>query len=85
MREDKSYVYEQPRIIMHGHQYLRSIRAHRRKGRSSSYLDETWANSHDGHTKMWVEDAGEGTSSGGIRKPSGKGTRFIVLHAGSKD
>lgn len=49
------------------------------------YLDETWANSDDGHTKMWVEGAGEGTSSGGIRKHSGKGTTLIVLHAVSKE
>ena len=65
--------------------YLRSIRQYRREDRPIIYLDETWANSHDGHARMWVEDACQGSTSGGIRKPSGKGNRLIVLHAGSRE
>ena len=55
------------------------------------YLDETWANAHDGKEKVWVEDdprASGGTASGGtkggIRKPSRKGSRLIILHAGGE-
>ena len=66
------------------------------------YLDETWANAHDGKDKAWVEKdttCKKGTI-GGVqyveilylflikffhRKPSGKGERLIVLHAGGKD
>ena len=49
------------------------------------YLDEMWANARDGVEKMWVEDDPRviGDTKGGIRKPSGKGSRLIVLHAGS--
>ena len=48
------------------------------------YLDETWANARDGKEKMWVEDdpRASGGTKGGIRKPSGKGSRLIILHAG---
>ena len=84
-QEDKSYVYEQPLIIVHRHQYLRSIRQYRSEDRPIIYLDETWANSHDGHARMWVEDACQGSTSGGIRKPPGKGNRLIVLHTGSRE
>ena len=49
------------------------------------YLDETWANARDGVEKMWVEGDPRaiGGRKGGIRKPSGKGSRLIILHAGS--
>ena len=50
------------------------------------YLDETWANARDGKEKMWVEDdpRASGSTKGGIRKPSGKGSRLIILHAGGE-
>ena len=50
------------------------------------YLDETWANARDSIEKMWVEDDLRAISNtkGGIRKPSGKGSRLIILHAGSE-
>ena len=48
------------------------------------YLDETWANARDGREKMWVENDPRvpGGTTGGIKKPSGKGSRLIILHAG---
>lgn len=50
------------------------------------YLDETLANARDSIEKMWVEDDPRaiGGTKGGIRKPSGKGSRLIILHAGSE-
>ena len=42
------------------------------------YLDETWANARDGVEKMWVDDDDPreiGGRKGGIRKPSGKGSK----------
>ena len=82
---DKRYIYEQPRIIVWRHEYLRRLRRNRREGRPVIYLDETWANARDGIEKMWVEDdpRAVGGTKGGIRKPSGKGSRLIILHAGS--
>ena len=49
------------------------------------YLDETWANARDGREKMWVDEDHRvfGGTKGGIRNLSGKGTRLIILHAGS--
>ena len=37
------------------------------------YLDETWANAHDGKDKAWVgNDAVTGGTVGAIHRPSGK-------------
>ena len=82
---DKRYIYEQPRKIVRRCEYLRRLRRNRREGRPVIYLDETWANARDGIEKMWVEDdpRAVGGTKGGIRKPSGKGSRLIILHAGS--
>ena len=83
---DKRYVYEQPRIIQQRHQFLRRMRRNRRERRPVVYTDETWANSHDGREKTWVEhDDITGGTKGGIRKPTGKGNRLIILHAGGED
>ena len=81
---DKRYIYEQPRIIVQRHEYLRHLRRNRREGRPVIYLDETWANARDSMEKMWVEDdeRAVGGTKGGVRKPSGKGSRLIILHAG---
>ena len=50
------------------------------------YLDETWANAHDSKDKAWVEkDEITGGTLGGIHRPSGKGSRLIILHAGSEN
>ena len=35
------------------------------------YLDEAWANAHDGKDKAWVEN--DAVTGGGIHRPSGKG------------
>ena len=87
MVNDKRYVYEQPRIIVQRHEYLRRMRRNRREGRPVVYLDETWANARDSLEKMWVEDdpAVSGGTIGGLRKPSGKGSRLIILHAGGSN
>ena len=83
---DKRYVYEQPRIIYQRHQFLRRMRRNRREGRPVVYTDETWANAHDGREKTWVEhDDVTGGTKGGIRKPTGKGSRLIILHAGGEN
>ena len=63
------------------------MRRNRRENRPVVYLDETWANSHSSHERSWVEsdDRIQGGTKGGILKPFGKGTRLIILHAGSEN
>ena len=55
------------------------------KQKTVVFLDETWANAHDGKDLAWVEDdAVTGGTLGGVRRPSGKGKRFILLGVGSE-
>ena len=49
---DKRYIYEQARIIVQRHKYLRRLRRNRREHKPVVYLDETWANACDGVEKM---------------------------------
>jgi hypothetical protein len=46
--------------------------------RPEVFLDETWINSHAAPEKIWVDKDG----LGGWRRPSGKGERLIIIHAG---
>ena len=64
-------MYEQPKITLQRHQYLRKLKRNRRKNRPVVYLDEIWANSHSSHERLWVEsdDRVQGGTKGGIRKP----------------
>ena len=81
---NKRYVYEQHKIINWRHKYLHRLRRNRSEGKTVIYLDEMWANAHDGHDRTWVEkyDA-SGRTVGRIQKPTSKGNRLIILHAGS--
>jgi hypothetical protein len=57
----------------------------RQEGCPVVYLDETWANAHDGKDRAWVErDEVTGGTLGGIKRPPGKGTRLIILGAGGR-
>lgn len=50
------------------------------EGRPQVYLDETWSNSHAAPERIWVDKDG----TGGWKRPSGKGQRLIIIHAGTK-
>ena len=80
--DNRRHYFEQPRIVQQRHTYLRRMMQNRADRRSVVYLDETWANSHDGKNLAWVEDD-EGTL-GGVKRPSGKGTSIIILGAGGE-
>lgn len=79
-------------IINWRRKYLKSIRKFRSEGRPIYYLDETWLN--EGHTKgkIWVDteiiDKRQAFVQGlstGLKNPTGKGRRLIILHIGSED
>ncbi|XP_057671272.1 uncharacterized protein LOC130903016 [Diorhabda carinulata] len=88
-RSHKSVLIERDDIVRWRRQYLTSIKCYRSEGRPIYYLDETWLN--EGHTKakVWIDTniknktqaINEGLSTG-LKSPSGKGKRLIILHAG---
>uniref|UniRef100_A0A1Y1JY26 Tc1-like transposase DDE domain-containing protein n=2 Tax=Photinus pyralis TaxID=7054 RepID=A0A1Y1JY26_PHOPY len=91
-RSRKSVLIERDDIIRWRRKYLKAIKQYRNEGRAIYYLDETWLN--EGHTKqkVWTDDTirtrrqafVEGLSTG-LKNPSGKGKRLIILHVGSEN
>ena len=83
--DDRRYYYEQPHIIEQRRIYLSRMIQNRVDKRPVVFLDETWANANDGKNLAWVEDDPvTGGTLGGIRHPSGKGKRLIILGAGGE-
>ena len=87
-----SLLIEKPEIVCWRRKYLRTIKKYRDEGKRIFYLDETWLN--EGYTvaKTWQDKNVrssrqaflEGLSTG-MRTPSGKGRRLIIVHIGNED
>ena len=76
------YYYEQPQIIQQRHTYLCKMMQNRVDKKPVIFLDEMWANAHDGKDMAWVADNPvTGGTLGGVRRPSGKGKHLIILGA----
>ena len=83
--DDRRYYYEQPHIAEQRKTYLRRMKQNRADNKPVVFLDETWANAHDGKDLAWVEeDTVTGGTLGRKRCPSGKGKRLIILGAGGE-
>lgn len=71
---------------------LRQIRKLRNEGKKMYSLDETWVNARHTVGKVWVDTAvksprqafNNGLSTG-LKDPSGKGKRLIILHIESEE
>ncbi|XP_050707116.1 uncharacterized protein LOC126992421 [Eriocheir sinensis] len=63
--------------------FLREMRKHLSCEKNIVYLDETWVNQNYTVSKCWVDNNSE--KAVGVKVPTGKGGRLIVLHAGTKD
>ncbi|XP_061168146.1 uncharacterized protein LOC133199989 [Saccostrea echinata] len=87
---DRRYIGERNDIVSMRHTYLRSIRNFREAGRPIVYLDETWLNTNHVARGDWVDCPRTSTSAfeshrGGHGRfvPPGKGSRLIIVDAGS--
>lgn len=81
-RPDRNLVKERPDIIAKKHEYILKIRKLRElttRGCEFIYLDETFLNANHTVGKCWLSSDGDG----GLLVPTGKGSRLIILHAGS--
>ena len=76
----RAILMERHDIVTSRNRYLRLLEKFRKSDnpRPEVYLDETWVNQRDSVGKCW--SVGDGTQ--GPKTKSGKGARFIVLHAG---
>lgn len=83
--KNRSTLKERPYVILARRKYLRGKRANRNPDgtlkRPEVYLDETYINkNHSSRFTWYLEEDGPW-----VNKPSGKGPRFIIVHAITKD
>lgn len=91
-RKHRDLLIDREDIIVWRRSYLRAIREFRRQGRTIYYTDETWVNA--GHTKekVWVDTTITSKRNAflrgltvGLKNPSGKGKRYVIVHAGNEE
>ncbi|KAL4101220.1 hypothetical protein QTP88_021240 [Uroleucon formosanum] len=87
-----SALLEREDLISLRRNYLLKIKHYRAQNRPIYYLDETWVNAGETHSRTWVDTTVASTRDAHLRglttgqkAPSGKGKRLIVLHIGSSD
>lgn len=87
-----SIMIEREEIQLWRRRYLRAVKIARRNGVKLYYTDETWVNA--GHTlsSAWTDttvvsckDAFLRGLSTGLKNPTGKGKRLVIVHIGSED
>ena len=90
-RGRNAMLIEKDDIISWRHRYLRNIRKFRKDGRPIFYLDETWANAGHTQSRVWEDtticSSREAFLTGlspGLKDPTGKGGRLIILHVGNE-
>lgn len=91
-RNRDSLLMERTDLVLWRATYLRAIRKHRLDDKTIYYLDETWVNAGHTRSKVWKDttvktprDAFNKGLTVGLKNPSGKGERLIVVHAGSSE
>lgn len=91
-RKQDNALIDRDDIILWRRKYLRAIKQLRKEGVPCYYLDETWINAGHTKTKVWqdtsIESSRQAFYSGlstGLKAPSGKGGRLIMLHVGNEN
>lgn len=74
---------ERDDIVVTRVRYLRKIEENRNSSnpRPEIYIDETWVHQNECVDKCWTDSEGKF----GLKVKSGRGARFIVVHAGGED
>lgn len=90
-RNRQSLLLERDDLIVWRHSYLRSIRQFRKENRNIVYMDETWVNAGQATSKIWKDktiktpkDAFLSGLTTGLKDPTQRGPRFVIVHAGGE-
>ncbi|CAC5370131.1 unnamed protein product [Mytilus coruscus] len=88
----RRWIKKRQDIVSWRHSYLRKVRKYRQEGRNIVYLDETWLNTNHVVNGDWLDHPSTSLSAFeppckgcGHVLPTGKGTRLIILDAGSSE
>lgn len=79
--DGRKFLMERGDIVVKRLEFLRKINAIRDQtpDKPIFYLDETWINQNHTRAYIWHDSHG----NGGLKVPTGKGARIIILHIGS--
>lgn len=79
----RRFILERNDIIAARTKFLREMRQHKQSGHPVVYVDELWVNENS--TRNCGIDTSLQEATTGVKPPSGKGARLVILHAGTKD
>ena len=74
---------EKSDVVVSRARFLREMQRIKQSSQNIVYLDETWVNQNYTVAKCWTDTTSP--QANGVRQPTGKGSRLIILHAGTKD
>ncbi|CAI6358386.1 unnamed protein product [Macrosiphum euphorbiae] len=87
-----SALLEREDLITWRRNFIGKIKHYRAQNIPIYYLDETWVNAGETHSRTWLDTTVKSSRDAflkglttGQKEPSGKGKRLIVLHTGSSD
>ena len=81
--DGRKFLMERSDVVASRAEFLREIKRFREQGANIVYLDETWINQNYTVQKCWVDCSSNLAT--GVKPPVGKGSRLIILHAGTKN
>jgi len=79
--DGRKFLMERSDLVVKRLQFLRKINDIKEKtpDKPIFYLDETWLNQYHTRSYIWQDS----NNDGGLKVPTGKGARLILLHIGS--
>lgn len=80
--DGRKFLMERSDVQVARAQFLQEMKRVKKCYDSFVYLDETWVNQNYTVDKCWVDTAA--SKATGVKVPTGKGSRLIILHAGTK-
>lgn len=81
--DGRKFLMERNDVVAARKRFLREIRQLKKSTRNVVYLDETWVNQNYTVGRCWIDS--DSKQANGIKQPTGKGSRLIILHAGSRN
>ena len=81
--DGRKFLMERSDVVASRAESLREIKRFREQGANIVYLDETWINQNYTVQKCWVDCSSNLAT--GVKPHVGKGSRLIILHAGTKN
>ena len=81
--DGRKFLMERPDVVASRARFLREMQRIKQSHQNIVYLDETWINQNYTVAKCWTDTTSPQAT--GVKQPTGKGSRLIILHAGTRN